>query len=125
MSLQPITVEEAKRRLEKGDALTFVDARDDESWRSSEWQLPQARRLPPDDIETFLDDIPLGGLVVPYGSGSADVASALIEYGWTDVRPLGGGADAWRQAGGATESKPTQKLAARDVHGNLQKAEGE
>jgi hypothetical protein len=86
MSLQPITVEEAKRRLEKGDALTFVDARDDESWRSSEWQLPQARRLPPDDIETFLDDIPLGGLIVPYGSGSADVASVLIEYGW-DRRP--------------------------------------
>jgi rhodanese-related sulfurtransferase len=128
MAVTPITVEEVKRRLDEGEPVTFVDARDDDAWGASEWQLPRAHRLPPDDIEAFVDDIPLGGLVVPYGTAASDlvdVACALINYGWSDVRPLGGGAEAWRQAGCPTESKPTRRLTPLQVYANLQKAEGD
>jgi len=53
------------------------------------------------------------------------VAQTLLEHGWTNVRPLQGGFDAWRKAGYPTEPKPTSAQTAAEVWQNVQKSEGE
>jgi rhodanese-related sulfurtransferase len=128
MNAEPITVEEAKRRLDEGDAITFVDSRNEGAWRKSEWQLPDSRRVPAGNVEAHLDAVPPGGgLIVPYGDPDdvAAVSRVLARHGWTNVRPLLGGADAWRRAGYPTESKPTRTLSPAEVSANVQKAEGD
>ena len=84
MSAQAITVEEAKRRLDEGEAITFVDSRNEGAWRKSEWQLPDSRRVPADDVEAHLDEVPPGGgLIVPYGD--ADDVSAVLSVAISDA----------------------------------------
>lgn len=127
--LAPITAEEAKRRLDGGEPVTFLDARNEDAWRKSAWQIPRARRMPADDVAGCLDELPLdGALIVPYGDSSeegARVALALRDFGWTNVRPLLGGPDEWRQAGYPAEPKPARKLTAQEASANLQMAEGD
>jgi hypothetical protein len=66
MEPQRITVDEAKRRLDSGEAVVFLDSRADDAWRNAETQIPKSVRVPPDRIEGHLDDIPRRGLIVPY-----------------------------------------------------------
>jgi rhodanese-related sulfurtransferase len=128
MNAQPITADEAKRHLDEGEAITFIDSRSEGAWRKSEWQLPDSRRVPADDVEAHLDEIPPGGgLIVPYGDADdvTAVLEALARHGWTNVRPLLGGPDAWRRAGYPTEGKPTRTLSPAEVSDNVQRAEGD
>ncbi len=128
MNPKPITVEEAKRRRDEGEVVTFVDSRNETAWRKSEWQIPNSRRMPAGEVEAHLDEVPAGGdLVVPYGDAEdvASVSAVLVSHGRTNVRPLFGGPDAWRRAGFPTESKPTHKLDPAEVSANVQKAEGD
>ena len=128
MKNESITAEEAKSRLDAGEAVVFIDARNEDVWQSSEWQLPGSRRLPPDQVDANLDDVPLADLVVPYAGSAQDastVARRLTEYGWPNVRPLLGGDESWRAAGYPTESKPPRKLTLEEAASNLHKAEGE
>jgi 3-mercaptopyruvate sulfurtransferase SseA len=53
------------------------------------------------------------------------VAQTLQRHGWTNVRPLIGGFDAWRNAGYATEAKATKRQTFSEVAENLRKAEGD
>lgn len=66
MEPQRITPAEAKRRLDSGEAVVFLDSRSDEAWRKAELQIPKSIRVPPDDVEAHLDEIPRRGLIVPY-----------------------------------------------------------
>jgi len=128
MSGEPITPEEVKHLADAGEAVVFLDARNEETWRKSEWQLPHARRFPPAAVEVHLDEVPLGALIVPYAGTAeeaATVARALAGYGWKNVRPLLGGPDAWQRAGFPTESTPGRKISVSEARANLQKAEGE
>ena len=45
--------------------------------------------------------------------------------GWTNVRPLQGGFEAWRKAGLPIEAKPGRTQSFREVAANIQKAEGD
>ena len=128
MSQEPITPEQVKHLADAGQAVVFLDARNEEAWRRSQWQLPHALRFPPTTVEAHLDEVPLGALIVPYADSSEDAASvarALAGYGWTNVRPLLGGPDAWQRAGYPTESTPRGKLTMSEARANLQKAEGD
>ncbi len=128
MNVEAITAEEAQGRLDAGEAVVFIDARNEDAWKSSEWQIPSSRRVPPDQVEAHLDDVPLADLIVPYAGSAEDaskVAHRLAEYGWPNVRPLCGGHEEWRAAGYPTESKPPHKLTVEEAASNLQKAEGE
>jgi 3-mercaptopyruvate sulfurtransferase SseA len=56
----------------------------------------------------------------------------LLDAGWTDVRALLGGFDAWRTAGYPLEARANEsstwvrsKASIKEVQQNLQKAEGE
>ena len=124
---ESITAEELKRRLDAGEAVTIFDARNDDAWRRSSWQIAHARRLPAGEVESHLDDVPLGGLIVIYGDGddASRVARLLNHYGWTNVQTLKDGADAWQRAGYPAESKPPRKISASEASANLQKAEGD
>ena len=59
------------------------------------------------------------------------MAQMLLDKGWTDVRPLLGGFDAWRQAGYPLEARTPEGSSAqspssmREIQENLQKAEGD
>jgi 3-mercaptopyruvate sulfurtransferase SseA len=53
------------------------------------------------------------------------VARTLQQHGWTNVRPLLGGFDAWRNAGYPTEPKPSRTQTVGEVAANVSKAEGD
>jgi 3-mercaptopyruvate sulfurtransferase SseA len=53
------------------------------------------------------------------------VAQTLLQHGWTNVRPLQGGFDAWRQAGYPTEAKRTAPQPLSEVAANIRAAEGD
>jgi len=53
------------------------------------------------------------------------VAQYLLERGWTNVRPLLGGFDAWRNADYPTEAKPTRTQTFSEVAANVRRAEGD
>ena len=129
MEPEPIAPVEVKLRMETGEAVAFLDSRSDEAWQKAEWQIPNSRRVPPNDVEAHLDEIPRRGLVVPYCScpheeSSLRVAQTLAQRGWTNARPLLGGIDAWRLAGYPAEAKPTRRQPFSEVAANLRKAEG-
>jgi len=66
MEPKRITAEEAKKRLDSGESVAFLDARSDDAWRKAELQIPKSIRVPPDDAGAHLQEIPRRGLVVPY-----------------------------------------------------------
>jgi 3-mercaptopyruvate sulfurtransferase SseA len=53
------------------------------------------------------------------------VAQYLLEHGWTNVRPLLGGFDAWRKAGYPAEAKPTRTQSFSEVAANIRRGEGD
>jgi rhodanese-related sulfurtransferase len=63
---QRITVEEAKRRLDRGEAIVFLDVRADDVWRKAAVQIPKSIRVPSDDVEAHIAEVPRRGLIVPY-----------------------------------------------------------
>ncbi|HEY6211885.1 MAG TPA: hypothetical protein VIW45_06350 [Vicinamibacterales bacterium] len=53
------------------------------------------------------------------------MAQTLMQHGWTNVRPLLGGFDAWRKAGYPTDARPTRTQTPTEVAANIAKAEGD
>lgn len=66
MEPRRITPDEVKRRLDSGEHITFLDARSDDAWRKAILQIPGSIRVPPDEVEHHLDEIPQGTLIVSY-----------------------------------------------------------
>lgn len=61
-----VTPEEVARRMERGEAFTFIDARNPQAWGGSGVKIPGAIRVPADDIGKHLPEIPRGRPVVAY-----------------------------------------------------------
>lgn len=61
-----IAVDELRQRLERGENFTFVDVRNPRAWAESDVMLPQAIRVPLDDFEEYLPQIPKTNNVVTY-----------------------------------------------------------
>lgn len=136
--MERVTREELKRRLDAHDVIALVDVRAPEVWRASDIQLPDAIRVAPNEIDRHLHEIPRDQLVVTYGSdvdedSSSAAAQLLLDAGWTDVRPLTGGLEAWKNAGYPVQAKVSERPSrleqveqrTRDARENLQAAEGE
>lgn len=66
MEPERISVSDAKRRMDRGERVTFVDSRSDHAWHAADRRIPGAIRVPPDDAEAHVDDVPHDGLIVPY-----------------------------------------------------------
>jgi len=61
-----ITVEDVRARLDRGEDIFFVDTRNPKAWGEAETRLPGAIRVPADQVEQHLADIPRDRTIVTY-----------------------------------------------------------
>lgn len=61
-----ITVDELKRRMEAGEDFILIDSRNPQAWAESDSMLPEAMRVPLDNLEQNLPRIPKNKPVVAY-----------------------------------------------------------
>ena len=61
-----ITVEELKRRMDAGEDFTVIDVRNPEAWAETDTAIPEAIRVPLDQLEESLPRIPKNRPVVAY-----------------------------------------------------------
>jgi rhodanese-related sulfurtransferase len=67
MEIPRISVEHVKAALERGEAVTFVDARSAGAYAKASEQLPGSIRIPPDaDVAQFAGRLPRDGRIVAY-----------------------------------------------------------
>lgn len=94
--MDEITPQELKARLDRNDRPVLVDVRDD--WETRLCRLENAVHLPMEELEFRTDELDRGDDIVVYchhGVRSAAVADYLRRLGFTRVRNLAGGLDAW------------------------------
>jgi len=61
-----ITIEEIDELQRKGETPVFVDARASGAWRNAATQVPGSIRVPPDEVDKHLGEIPRDRLIVTY-----------------------------------------------------------
>jgi rhodanese-related sulfurtransferase len=61
-----ITVNEVQKKIDAGEAFTFIDTRNPQAFSESDSMLPGAIRLPLDQLEEKLQSIPKNKHVVTY-----------------------------------------------------------
>ena len=66
MEATRVTVDEVKARLDRGEQLAFVDTRNPKAWGESAQKLPNAIRVPADELAQHLDEIPHDRTVITY-----------------------------------------------------------
>jgi rhodanese-related sulfurtransferase len=66
MEASKISAHEVKARLDRGDPLVFIDARNPASWNTSKSKLPGAIRVPADEVEPHLGEIPQNRPIISY-----------------------------------------------------------
>lgn len=66
METTRITVDEIGERLNRGEQFAFVDTRNPQAWAQSDQKLPGAIRVPADELDQHLDDIPRDRAVISY-----------------------------------------------------------
>jgi membrane protein DedA with SNARE-associated domain/rhodanese-related sulfurtransferase len=108
LRLARITVDELRQLIEGGQPPAIVDVRTSGSFAVS--HIPGALRMTLEEIDHRLAALPREGEIVLYctcpdEASAARVARALMDRGFTRVRPLAGGLDSWREAGLALEDE--------------------
>ena len=66
MEATRVTVGEIKERINRGEQFTFVDTRNPKAWAEADLKLPGAIRVPADEVEKHLDEIPRNRTVITY-----------------------------------------------------------
>ena len=66
MEATRVTADEAKERTDRGEPLVFVDTRNPQAWGEADFKLPGAIRVPADEVEQHLDEIPRDRAVITY-----------------------------------------------------------
>jgi len=104
LRLARITVEELRGLHERGKQPLVVDVRSAVARKADGRLIPGALAMDPAEIESRLRELPKDRDIVFYCScpneaSAAQVAKQLIELGYTRVRPLAGGLDAWFHSG--------------------------
>jgi rhodanese-related sulfurtransferase len=61
-----ITVDQLKKRMNAGEDFTLIDVRNPQAWAESDTMLPDAMRVPLDQLEENLPRIPKTRPVVAY-----------------------------------------------------------
>jgi len=61
-----LTVDELKERMDRGEQFVFVDTRNPKAWAEAETKLPGAMRVPADEAEAHLGEIPKDRVVITY-----------------------------------------------------------
>ena len=97
--MDEITPQELKARLDGADRPVLVDVRDD--WETKLCRLANAIHIPMEELELRTDELNQADDIVVYchhGVRSAAVADYLRRLGFTRVRNLSGGLDAWARS---------------------------
>jgi membrane protein DedA with SNARE-associated domain/rhodanese-related sulfurtransferase len=105
-----ITVDELRRKLDAGEDMVILDLRSSAALEQDPALIRGAIHLSLDDLERRQQEIPRDRDVIVYCScpnevTSARVALRLHRKGFTRVRPLLGGIDAWREQNYPMESR--------------------
>jgi rhodanese-related sulfurtransferase len=66
MEATRVTVDEVKERMNRGEPLVFVDTRNPQAWSEAETKLPGAIRVPADEMEQHLKEIPHDRTIITY-----------------------------------------------------------
>ena len=66
MEATRVTVDEVKQRMDRGEVFTFVDTRNPKAWGEAKTKLPGAIRIPAEEVEDHLDEIPHDRSVITY-----------------------------------------------------------
>ena len=66
VAVERVTAEDVLGRLERGERVFFVDTRNPTAWSESDVKLPEAVRVPADEVEKHFADIPRDRMVVTY-----------------------------------------------------------
>jgi rhodanese-related sulfurtransferase len=61
-----MTVAELKKRMDAGEDFTLIDVRNPQAWAESDTMLPEAMRVPLDQLEQNLSRIPKTRPVLAY-----------------------------------------------------------
>jgi rhodanese-related sulfurtransferase len=61
-----VTVDEVRQRMERGEQFAFVDTRNPKAWGEAEMKLPGAIRVPADEVDKHLDEIPKDRTAITY-----------------------------------------------------------
>ena len=61
-----ITTEEVLKRMNRGEDVYFVDARNPVAWGDADTKLPEEVRVPLDAVEQHLADMPRDRMIVAY-----------------------------------------------------------
>jgi len=97
-----ITVAELRSKQEAGEEMVILDLRSKAALAEDPTLIPDAIHLSIDDIEKRREEFPRDREIIVYCScpneiTAARVALLLQRHGFTRVRPLLGGIDAWRE----------------------------
>jgi len=66
MEATRVTVDEVKERMERGEPFAFIDTRNPTAWNEAETKLPGAIRVPADEVEQHVHEIPRDRVVITY-----------------------------------------------------------
>ena len=61
-----VTADEVLERQRRGEQFTFVDTRNPQAWEEAQTKLPGALRVPADEVEAHLAEIPHQRTVITY-----------------------------------------------------------
>lgn len=61
-----VTVDEVRERMTRGEPFAFVDTRNPTAWAEADTRLPGAIRVPADEVEKHLEEIPRDRTVITY-----------------------------------------------------------
>lgn len=118
-----ITIQMLKQKLDDGEKVLIIDSRSEDAWQGSEVKIKGAVHISLEQIEQevksgSLKAVPRTMLIAAYcacptEATSGRVTQALMSHGFTNVKALIGGFDAWKQAGYPLEPK---KISAANTH---------
>jgi membrane protein DedA with SNARE-associated domain len=113
LSMARITVDELHEKLEAGEDLMILDLRSEDALQEDPALIRGARHMSMDEVEGQLREIPSNRDIILYCScpnevSAARVALLLQRKGFSRVRPLLGGIDAWRERKYPTEAGTVQ-----------------
>lgn len=66
MAVSKITAQEVDERMNRGEAIQFVDTRAPKVWNEADTKLPGAVRVPPNEPEKHIANVGRDRLVVTY-----------------------------------------------------------
>ena len=61
-----VTADEIIERMNRGEQFTFLDTRNPKAWSDSSEKLPGALRVPADELDKHLDQIPRDRTIITY-----------------------------------------------------------